>query len=419
MVKIKKLIARQILDSRGNPTVEAEMFTAKNHGKAIVPSGASTGIHEALELRDKKKAYGGKGVLKAVSNVNTVIAKKIQGKTFKTQQEFDQFLLDLDGTANKSRLGVNSILTASMSFARLLAQENKIPLYRQLAKDFKNKRIILPVPFSNVINGGVHAGNALEMQEFMLAPIKAKSFSEGTRMVAETYHELKIIIQKKYGKNATNVGDEGGFAPPIKRAEQALDLMTKAVETAGYTKKISFAMDPAASEFFNKKSHTYLKKRLSPEKLQKQYEKIIENYPLVFLEDPFDQDDFGVWKRFTLANSKKVQIVGDDLTVTNPARVQLAIDQKLCTALLLKINQIGTITESLAAASLAKRAKWDVTVSHRSGETEDPFIADLAVGLGMGQIKIGAPARTDRVAKYNQLLRIEEELGTRAKYAKW
>ena len=419
MVKITGVNARQVLDSRGNPTVEAQLELGKYVGFGIVPSGASTGIHEALELRDGLKAYAGKGVLHAVNNIKKKIAPKIVGKNFSSATKFDEFLLDLDGTVNKSRLGENAILALSMAYRRALADKQGVGLFQIIADEFGNKKLTLPVPFANVINGGVHAGNELEMQEFMIAPIKANSFSEAVQIVSETYHALKIIIQKKYGKNAVNVGDEGGFAPPVKDAKEALDLLMKAIKKTGYEKKLAIAMDPASSEFYNAKTKTYLTKKLSSAKMRVEYEKLLAKYPIVVLEDPFEQDDFESWKIFTKKNGKKLQIVGDDLTVTNPTRVSLCVDQKLCNSLLLKINQIGTITESLTAASIAKKAKWTVMVSHRSGETEDTFIADLTVGLGMGQIKIGAPCRSDRVAKYNQLLRIEEFLGKNAKYARW
>jgi len=419
MVKITGVSARQVLDSRGNPTVEAQIALGSAIGSAIVPSGASTGIHEALELRDGLSAFGGKGVLKAVNNIKRKITPKIINKNFSSGKEFDEFLLSLDGTVNKSRFGENAILSLSMAFRRALADKQGLGLFQVLANEFSNKKLTLPVPFSNVINGGVHAGNELEMQEFMIAPIKAKSFSEGVQIVSETYHLLKKTIQKKYGKNATNVGDEGGFAPPVKDARQALNLLTKAISESGYEKELAIAMDPASSEFYNKRSKTYLTKKLSSDKLQKYYESLLSNYNIVSLEDPFEQDDFDAWKKITKKNGRKYQIVGDDLTVTNPARVGLSVDQKLCNALLLKVNQIGTITESLTSARIALDAGWNVMVSHRSGETEDSFIADLTVGLGTGQIKLGAPARSDRVAKYNQLLRIEEFLGRKAKYASW
>ena len=416
--KVKSIVARQVLDSRGNPTVEATIKVNDSVASAIVPSGASTGVHEALELRDGKKSYGGKGVLVAVNNVNKKISAAIKNRIFKNQMDFDTFLIKLDNTVNKERFGENAILACSMAFSRAIAESSRKPLYRSLAKDFHNKELVLPIPFANVLNVGVHAGNALEMQEFMIAPIKAKSFSEATQIVSETYHELKSVLQNKFGKNATNVGDEGGFAPPVKTADQTLKLLMSAIENVGYENKLRIAMDPASSEFYNSSKKTYLKKKLSSQKLSLLYEDLISRYPIISLEDPFEQDDFDAWQSFT-ANNKRLQIVGDDLTVTNPARVQFAIDKNLCNALLLKINQIGSITESLASAHIADRAGWNVMVSHRSGETEDPYIADLSVGLGLGQIKIGAPARSDRVAKYNRLLRIEEELGKNAKFARF
>jgi len=405
-----------VLDSRGNPTIETELCSLQASASAIVPSGASTGIHEALELRDNKRAFKGKGVTGAIANVAR-ISKQLKGRDFPSQQSFDEFLIGLDGTPNKTRFGGNTLLSLSMAFSRLLAQEKQIPLYKQLANDFHTKQVSLPVPFANVINGGVHAGNQLEFQEFMIAPIKAKSFSDATQMVAETYQELKTIIAKRYGKEAVNVGDEGGFAPPVASAQQALNLLTKALEQSGYEDKIAIAMDPAASEFYHK-NKTYTTQQLKPTQLAKQYEKLVEHYPIVSIEDPFEQDDFSTWKDF-VANNQTLQIVGDDLTVSNPARVKLAIDQQLANALLLKINQVGTIFESLASAYLAQKAGWNVMVSHRSGETEDAYIADLTVGLGMGQIKLGAPARGERTAKYNRLLRIEDQLGRKAKYARF
>ena len=419
MVKLTDMTARQVLDSRGNPTVEATVTLGKGIGSAIVPSGASTGIHEALELRDGGNAFDGKGVTKAVHNVK-LLAKKLAGKNFTTPQDFDEELLKLDGTVNKAKYGENALLSMSMAFRRALAHKQGISLHEGLANEYGTKGTLLPMPFSNVINGGVHAGNELEMQEFMIVPTKAKSFSHATQIVSETYHELKKTIAKKYGKNATNVGDEGGFAPPVKDARQALNLLTKAIDNLGYNKELSFAMDPASSEFYNAKSKTYLTKKWSAEKLQAHYEDLIKTYPIISLEDPFEQDDFAAWQSISKSlRRRKLQIVGDDLTVTNPARVELAIQKKLCDALLLKINQIGTITESMQAARLAEEDKWNIMVSHRSGETEDPFIADLAVGMGSGQIKLGAPCRSDRVAKYNQLLRIEEALGRKAKMSKW
>lgn len=417
-MKILNIKARQILDSRGNPTVEALIKTKNGVFDAKVPSGASTGVHEALELRDKSKEYGGKSVLKAVSNINNKISKSILNKNFNSIEELDNTLIKLDGTNLKKKLGANAILGVSMAGMRALASENNMELYKYVAKFNKTKNITLPLPFSNVINGGVHAANDLEMQEFMIVPVKAKSFSEGTRMVAETYHVLKGIIAKKYGQNAVNVGDEGGFAPPIKNAEEALNILVKGIEKAGYTDKIKIAMDTAASEFFNKKTHTYLKAKFSSDKIINYYNKLIDNYPIISLEDPFAEDDFSSWKKF-MASQKKVQIVGDDLTVTNTERIEMAAKSKLCNALLLKVNQIGSVSESINSFNLATKHKWNTMVSHRSGETEDAFISDLAVGLGNGQIKLGAPCRSDRVAKYNRLLAIEDELGKKAKLAKF
>lgn len=415
MVKVKLVEARQVLDSRGNPTVEADVRLASGFGRAIVPSGASTGVHEAVEERDGGKAFHGKGVSKAVLAVNTVIAAELVGRNISSLEELDTLLIDLDGTAQKARLGENAILAVSMAFARAHADSKNIPLYRYLA-DQAGTTPALPLPFSNVINGGVHAGNELEMQEFMIVPYKTRSFSKAVRMVVETYHELKSIIASKYGTDATGVGDEGGFAPPVRDASEALKLLSQAVEKAGYEGKIAFAMDPASSEFYHGDG-TYTSKRWSVSKLKSYYGRLARQYPLISLEDPFDQDDFGSWKAFTSSYGSKLQIVGDDLTVTNPARVQLAVDQKLCNSLLLKINQIGTLTESFQAARVAIDAGWTVMVSHRSGETEDSFIADLAVALGCGQIKLGAPCRSDRTAKYNRLLRIEQELGSDARIA--
>ncbi|MCF7798583.1 phosphopyruvate hydratase [Candidatus Woesearchaeota archaeon] len=415
-MRIQQIKARQLLDSRGNPTIETELITKYGRARAIVPSGASTGKHEALELRDGKAAYNGKGVTKAIASVKT-LSKYVKGKDFTHQQAFDETLLAADGTKNKSKYGGNALLSLSMAFSRVLAQEHDIPLYKQIANDFHTKTPTLPIPFANVINGGVHAGNDLEFQEFMIAPVKAKSFTQATEIVAETYHELKELIKKRYGKEAVNVGDEGGFAPPVHSADQALNLLMKALENTGHDRVTAIAMDAAASEFYHK-NKTYTTKQLKPGRLAKYYERLTEKYPLISVEDPFDQDDFSAWKGF-MASHENLQIVGDDLTVSNPLRVKKAIEGNMCNALLLKINQVGTIFESLASAYLAQKARWNVMVSHRSGETEDAYISDLAVGLGMGQIKLGAPARGERTAKYNQLLRIEEELGRKAKYARF
>lgn len=418
MVKITNIKSRQVLDSRGNPTVETEIFSGKVNGKGMVPSGASTGIHEALELRDGTSAYGGKGVTLAVANVKKM-AKELVGKNFTSPKKFDETLLLLDGTVQKSKFGENAVLSLSMAFRRLLAKKRSKPLYEVLGEEYGSASYSLPMPFANVINGGVHAGNDLEFQEFMVVPKKAKSFASATQIVSEIYHELKSTIQKRYGKNATNVGDEGGFAPPVKDARQALKLLTTAVKSTGYENDVGFAMDAAASEFYNSRSQTYLQNKWSSDRLQKYYEDLVDQFPIISIEDPFDQDDFEAWKSLSKSlRRRKLQIVGDDLTVTDPARVELAIQQKMCDALLLKINQIGSVSESMTAAHAAESDKWNIMVSHRSGETEDPFIADLAVGMNTGQIKLGAPCRSDRVAKYNRLLRIEEELGNK-KMSKW
>jgi enolase len=414
--KITKLKARELLDSRGNPTIEVVAYSGDVFESAIGPSGASTGIHEALELRDGGKRYLGQGVSKAVKNVS-LIEKKIKGIDSESQNEIDNAMLSLDATENKSRLGANAILGVSMAVARLAAKKNSQPLYEHLAHLYKNKNLSLPVPFCNIINGGKHAGGSLKMQEFMIVPYKAKSFSEATQIVSETYHVLKGIIQKKYGMSAANVGDEGGFAPPLDNADDALKLITKAIEEAGYEKKIAPSIDPAASEFYNKNRLYLLHRQYTSEQLAEYYLKLAERYNIISIEDPFEQDDFAPFAKLTKESKGRFQIVGDDLLVSNTKRIKVAIEKKLCNALLLKVNQIGSLTEAMAAARLAMDQNWKVMVSHRSGETEDSFISDLSVALGSGQIKLGAPCRSDRTAKYNQLLRIEEELGKRARYA--
>jgi enolase len=419
-MKITKIFARQVLDSRGNPTIEVEAYFNAVKAIAIVPSGASTGKYEALELRDGKKDYLGKAVTKAVDNVNNIIAKKLVGMEFLDQAAVDNALIVLDGTPNKSKLGANAILGVSMAVCRLAAKIKQKKLYEYIAEisGTELKKYSIPVPFANVINGGKHAGSSLKIQEFMITPVHAKNFKEAARMTAETYHVLKKIVEEKYGKGATNVGDEGGFAPQLTTPEQALDLLVQAIKKAGYSGKVKISIDAAASEFYDEASQCYvMDKPYTKDEMVEYYLRLLKNYPIATLEDPFDQDDFESWAKLTEKASKlKIRIIGDDLTVTNTARIQTAIDKKLCTALLLKINQIGTITEAINAAKAAYSAGWIVMVSHRSGETEDTFIADLAVGLGCGHIKLGAPCRTERVAKYNQLLRIEEN---NIKYAKW
>jgi len=419
-MKVSKLFARQVLDSRGNPTVEVEAYFNNVKARAIVPSGASTGKYEALELRDAKKEYLGKSVTKAVDNVNKIISKKIVGMEFLNQKAVDDALIALDGTPNKSKLGANAILGVSMAVCRLASKIKQKQLYEYIAEiaGTSVKSYSIPVPFANVINGGKHAGSSLKIQEFMITPVYAKDFKDAARMTAEVYHTLKKIVEEKYGKGATNVGDEGGFAPQLTTPEQALDLLVEAIKKAGYNGKMKIAIDAAASEFYDSKSGNYvMDKAYSKDEMVEYYLRLIKAYPIATLEDPFDQDDFESWAKLTARVAKlKVPIIGDDLLVSNPQRIKMAIEKKLCSALLLKVNQIGTVTEAITAAKDATSAGWIVMVSHRSGETEDTFIADLAVGLGCGHIKLGAPCRTERVAKYNQLLRIEED---KIKYAKW
>ena len=419
MAKITKIHAREIYDSRGNPTVEVDLFTEKFWTRAAVPSGASTGIHEALELRDKGKRLGGQGVQKAVKNVNTSIQRKLKGMDVTKQEEIDDAMIALDGTKNKSNLGANAILGVSMAVTRAGALATKLPLYQYIAQLAGTKKLTLPIPCMNVINGGKHAGNDMDFQEFMLNPVKAKSFSQALQIGSEVYHILKEDIRKRYGPNAVNVGDEGGFAPPIGTGHEGFDLLMQAVEDAGYKNKVKFGMDAAASEFYHDGYYLFEKQKLTSNKLMEYYEELVKKYPIISIEDPFDQEDFEAFRELTSKLKPKTQIVGDDLTVTNPEIVRKAIRTQACNCLLLKVNQIGSVTEALQAADLAFKDEWKVMVSHRSGETRDDFIADLAVGLSTGQIKSGAPCRAERLAKYNQLLRIEEELGKKAVLKKW
>jgi enolase len=423
--KILQVVARQIVDSRGNPTVEAEVTTYKGTFRAAVPSGASTGIHEAVELRDDDKSkWMGKGVSKAVDNVNNDIAPALLGKDPTQQKEIDDAMIALDGTENKGKLGANAILAVSMAVAKAGAAEKGVPLYKYIAQLAGNSKLVLPVPSFNVINGGEHAGNGLAMQEFMILPVGASSFSEALRMGAEVYHNLKNLIKEKYGKDACNVGDEGGFAPNIGDNEEGLKLLQGAIEKAGYTGQVKIGMDVAASEFltedkmydlkFKDKDNDGSGKKTGAEMLE-MYKGFVENYGVISIEDPYEQDDWDNWK--AIVAEVPCQIVGDDHLVTNPTRIKKSIEEKSANALLLKVNQIGTVTESIEAVKMSKAAGWGVMTSHRSGETEDTFIADLAVGLSTGQIKTGAPCRSERLAKYNQLLRIEEELGADAVYA--
>jgi len=416
---ITKIKAREILDSRGNPTVEVDVITEGGAmGRAAVPSGASTGRYEALELRDGGQRYHGKGVLKAIKNINEIIAPALKGFDVRKQEEIDKKMIELDGTPNKSKLGANAILAVSLATARAAANALKTPLYRYLSKD--KDELLLPVPLMNIINGGKHAGNKLNIQEFMIIPHGGKTFRETLRMGVEVYHILKKIIERKYGRNAINVGDEGGYAPPMEQTTEALEVLIKSIEETGYMpkKEILLGLDAAASEFYNEKTKKYYldQKELSMDELIDYYTQLIETYPVISIEDPFQEEDFKAFAEFTEKLGSKVQIVGDDLFVTNVERLEKGIQIGAANALLLKVNQIGTLTEALEAAKMAYQHDYAVVVSHRSGETEDPFIADLAVALCTGQIKTGAPARSDRTSKYNQLLRIEEELGEKARF---
>jgi len=427
-MSVTKVHARQIFDSRGNPTVEVDLYTEKGRFRAAVPSGASTGIHEALELRDGDKAnYVGKGVSKAVANINETLGPALIKSDLKVtqQKEIDDFLIKQDGTPNKGKYGANAILGISIAVAEAGAAEKGVPVYQHLAELAGVKPpYVLPCPAFNVINGGSHAGNKLAFQEFMLLPTGASSFTEAMKIGTETYHTLKKVISAKYGIDAVNVGDEGGFAPNVGGAEESLELLSEAIKKAGYEGKIKIALDVASSEFYKdgkydldfKNPNSDPQKWISGTELADLYLSYVEKYPIVSIEDPFDQDDWEAWAHFTKLS--KLQIVGDDLTVTNPSRIKTAIEKKACNGLLLKINQIGTISESIQAAQLSQSDGWGVMVSHRSGETENTIIADLVVALGTGQIKTGAPARSERVAKYNALLRIEDELqGTGVTYA--
>jgi enolase len=420
MGKIKKVWAREILDSRGNPTVEVEVNTDKAWGRAAVPSGASTGTHEALELRDgDKKRYGGKGVLKAVDNVNRVLGKAVTGLSVFDQEKVDQTMVAKDGTANKSRYGANAILGVSMAVARAAAAERKESLYKYLNPDAN----LLPVPMMNILNGGAHADSGLDFQEFMILPVGAASFREALRMGAEIFHTLGGLL--KAAGHKTTVGDEGGFAPALKGQEEAIEYILKAIEKAGYKagKDIFLGCDIAASEFHNDKGNTYTLKIKGKKETLKGAEMVdyilglTKKYPFITVEDGLAEDDFDSWAMLTKKSKGKFQIVGDDLFVTNVERLQTGLEQNLANSILIKLNQIGSLSETIEAVDLAELNNWTAVVSHRSGETEDSFIADLVVGLCTGQIKTGSLSRSDRVSKYNQLLRIEEELGKKAIYA--
>jgi len=421
--KIDSIHARQILDSRGNPTIEVDVRLEDGaFGRAAVPSGASTGIHEALELRDGDKSrYFGKGVTKAVANVNGAIAAALKGADASKQKELDDKLIALDGTPNKAKLGANAILGVSLAAAKAAAASAGMPLHRFLGGE---DATLLPVPMMNILNGGVHTGwQSTDFQEFMVMPLGAPSFAEGLRWGVEVYHNLKAVLKDK--GYTTLVGDEGGYAPALKSNAEAIDVILQAIEKAGYKagEQVCIALDPAASELFDEEKKDYILRkegrRLSSEEMVAFWADWTSKYPIVSLEDGLAQEDWDGWKALTKQIGDKVQLVGDDLLVTNPAFVRRAIEEKACNALLVKVNQIGSLSETIQAIQLCKSANWATVISHRSGETEDNTIANLAVAFNLGQIKTGAPARSDRTAKFNQLLRIEEELGGRAKYGGW
>lgn len=422
MSYIIEVHARQILDSRGNPTVEVDVLTDEGAmGRAAVPSGASTGIHEAVELRDNdKKKYVGKGVIKAVKNVNDQIAKAIEGFDVSAQAAIDQIMIDLDGTPNKGKLGANAILAVSMAVAKAAAEEANLPLYRYIGG---TNAKTLPIPMMNIVNGGAHADNKIDFQEFMVMPIGAPNFSEGLRWGVEIFHHLKSVLKKK--GFSTNVGDEGGFAPNIQSNEEAIETVLEAIHAAGYKtgSQIAIAMDAANSELWDAKKKKYVfhkssGKEMSSDQLVKYWEKWVKQYPIISIEDGMAEDDWNGWKALTQTIGDKCQLVGDDLFVTNVNRLQMGIDKKIGNGLLVKVNQIGTLTETINAVTLAQHNGYNTIMSHRSGETEDTTIADLAVALNCGQIKTGSASRTDRMAKYNQLIRIEEALGETAIYPK-
>jgi enolase len=412
LFKIEHIHAREILDSRGNPTIEVDIETESGIGRASVPSGASTGTNEALELRDKDERYLGKGVTKAVNNVNTIISEVILGMDVRDQREIDTTMLELDGTKNKSILGANAILGVSLAVAHAAADSIGISLYRYLGG---TNAFTLPCPTMNVINGGKHAGNELAIQEFMIQPGDAKTFSEALRMGAETYHTLGAILVKKYGNSAVNVGYEGGYAPPLKNTTDALDALTDAIEVAGYNKKITIGLDSAATEFYKDGKYKVDGKIFSGGELIDFYAQLVDTYPILSIEDPFEEESFEDFAELT-KKLKDTIIIGDDLFVTNVKRLEQGIKMNAGNALLLKVNQIGTLSESFDAARLAQKNKFKVVVSHRSAETEDTTIADISVAIGAELIKTGAPARSERNAKYNQLLRIEEELGKAGRF---
>jgi len=415
MSKIKKITAREILDSRGNPTVEVDV-TLDNGvmGRAAVPSGASTGSKEAVELRDgDKKRYLGKGVLKAVNNVNEVIAPELMGKNPEDQNAIDMLMIKLDGTENKGKLGANAILGVSLAVAKAAAQNGGLSVFRHLGGEAAHR---LPIPFFNILNGGKHADNNVDIQEFMISPVGAKSFREALRMAAETYHTLKSVLKSK--GLSTAVGDEGGFAPNLSSNEEAIQIILAAVEKAGYNpgRDISIVLDPAASEFYQDGKYVLKadNSRLSSEEMVDYYGRLIGKYPIISIEDGLAEDDWDGWQMMTKKLGRKIQLTGDDIFVTNPKILAKGINKGIANSVLIKLNQIGTLTETLETVTMAKHAAYTCMFSHRSGETEDSFLADIAVATNAGQLKTGAPARSERLAKYNQLLRIEEELGSKS-----
>lgn len=411
MSLIKTINAREILDSRGSPTLEVDIITNGGHlGRAAVPSGASTGIYEAVELRDNEKRFQGKGLLKALKLIKHEISSKLIGMDVREQREIDEIMISLDGTNNKNRLGGNTILGVSLACAKAAALHEGVEIFEYI----NPKATLMPLPFFNVINGGKHAGNQLDFQEFMIVPSGANTFKEALRLGSETYHVLKTQLKIKYGENAINVGDEGGFTPPINDAEEALIALIEAIEEAGYSGRIQLAMDVAASTFFNEEKYLIGNKDYTTNELIDLYHDLVENYPIVSIEDPLEENDFQGFA--ALSKEIPIQIIGDDLFVSNPKRLEAGIQIGAANTLLLKVNQIGTLTEALEAERLAEGNNMAVQVSHRSGETEDTFIADLAVGIESGQIKSGAPARGERTCKYNRLLRIEEKLGKKARF---
>ncbi|HNW05795.1 MAG TPA: phosphopyruvate hydratase [archaeon] len=406
-MNIKKIKAIRIIDSRGVPTIRTFVFTDNAVGVASVPSGTSSGKREALELRDGGKAFGGKDVTKAINNVNSKISKKLIGEFILDQKRIDELMLELDNTENKSNLGANAILSVSLACAKAASLELDVPLHNYISKlNYKKGKNKMPIPFLNIINGGAHAGTELAFQEFQIVPHK-KTFSENIRVSCEIYHTLKDIISRKYGAGSTNVGLEGGFAPNINDPKDALDLMEDAIIKAGNKKEITIGLDVAASEIYNNKKYLVNSKKYSSEEMMDYYSSLLKSYNITSIEDPLSEDDKLSWPIFTKKFGNKIAVIGDDLLVTNPKLIKEAIKKKQCNSLLLKVNQIGTLTESVEAFNLAKKANWKVVVSHRSGETEDSFIADLSYGLGSDFIKFGSPVRSERTAKYNRLLEIE------------